>query len=197
MVKSTVCSSRVSEFDSKQPHVVSNHLYWDLGPLLARTKMTSATISPGPLDGSILQGLQKHQLASALTTVECLWEKPLEFKIKQLHFKTWKKMELIPQHLSSAQHLRQSLWTICRSAISMSLSNYRKMYASASVGFQYLRSVVDKYAGKAILDTRMCLKCIYLKSASESYWSFVISFHLLGVETSFLKQRIASHFHVI
>lgn len=62
------------------------------------------------------------------------------------------------------------------------------MYATTYVGFQYLRSGVDKYAGKFILDTIMYLKCMSLKNVPASYGSFVICSYLSGVKTYFLKQ---------
>lgn len=64
--------------------------------------------------------------------------------IIQLHYKKW-RVEFTAQHLLTVKYLKQqlSLWTVCRPAVRMFLSNYRKNYATTSVSFQYLRSVVD------------------------------------------------------
>lgn len=97
--------------------------------------------------------------ASDLTMLDCMWENHWTLGIVQLRLRKW-RMEFTTQHLLTVKYLRQqlSLWTVCRPAIRMFLSNYRKIYATTSVSFQYLRSTVDKYVGKSVLDTSTYLK---------------------------------------
>jgi menaquinone-dependent protoporphyrinogen IX oxidase len=74
-------------------------------------------------------------------------------------------MKLIPQQQSyTVSYAATIFMNHFQTSNRMFLSNYRKIYATTSVGFQYLRSVVDKYAEKSILDTSMYLKCMYLRN---------------------------------
>lgn len=76
-----------------------------------------------------------------LSTMDYMWK---NHWIIQLHYRKW-RVEFTAQHLLTVKYLKQqlSLWTVCRPAVRMFLSNYRKNYATTSVSFQYLRSVVD------------------------------------------------------
>lgn len=89
----------------------------------------------------------------------------------QWHYRKW-RLEFTTQHLSTVKYLRQqlSLWTVCRPARRMFLYNYRKMYATTSVSFWYLSSVVDKYTGEIYHGHwSVCIENLF----KECYWSLV------------------------